>query len=286
MATTLQLSWLSFPTLLAVLFLFNFLQLVSASREHLPHSSYHAHLKGRQIISSSNSTRNSSSTDDAFAMVARAQKALGPANKKRIDNIRLNQYTFENPNSQAIAPPLDYNNTESLNSTTSIRRSLLSNSSSTPPTNSSVYSLPPELIEAARLVAESTPTIPDSSKQAALAAEVLAKYSRRVNDTNRMPQAIRKPDGLFVHASQDYEKVTYASNLTKPTLEKPNLENRGTSTWWMANIVQNGASPFAPPGYKGGSLLNVIFIVVLIAVIVWRNVLDYGAQGKFLPFSL
>lgn len=40
------------------------------------------------------------------------------------------------------------------------------------------------------------------------------------------------------------------------------LEKRQTSSYWMANMVQNGISPYAPPGYQ-----------------VWRNVRDYGAVG-------
>ncbi|KAL2165639.1 hypothetical protein VTG60DRAFT_4072 [Thermothelomyces hinnuleus] len=40
------------------------------------------------------------------------------------------------------------------------------------------------------------------------------------------------------------------------------LDKRQSSSYWMADMVQNGASPFAPPGYK-----------------VWRNVKDFGAVG-------
>lgn len=40
------------------------------------------------------------------------------------------------------------------------------------------------------------------------------------------------------------------------------LAKRQTSSYWMANMVQNGISPFAPAGYQ-----------------VWRNVRDYGAVG-------
>jgi hypothetical protein len=44
------------------------------------------------------------------------------------------------------------------------------------------------------------------------------------------------------------------------------IGKRASSTFWLANIEQNGQSPFAPVGYK-----------------VWRNVLDYGATGVMGP---
>jgi len=246
--TTSHSSSLSFPFLLAYFLLLTSIQLVFASADthQFPRPVYN---QWRRFVDHSNLTTNSSTGDDAFAMVARAQLALGPANKKRIENLQLNHYAFENATvvaAQVPAPPLNYNNTANLNGTTSQRRSVFQNTSDSNSSNGSFYRLPAELIEAARIVAESRRTIPDSSKQAALYAEVLAQYGSKKNDTNRMPQAIRHADGLFEHPSNDYEKVLYANNLTEPT-----LETRGVSTFWMANIVQNGASPFAPAGYKG-----------------------------------
>ncbi|KAI3194501.1 CAZyme family GH55 [Penicillium roqueforti] len=46
------------------------------------------------------------------------------------------------------------------------------------------------------------------------------------------------------------------------SIPEEGLGKRASSSWWMATMVQRGANPYAPSGYK-----------------VWRNVKDYGAKG-------
>ncbi|KAJ6785862.1 hypothetical protein PWT90_10961 [Aphanocladium album] len=60
-----------------------------------------------------------------------------------------------------------------------------------------------------------------------------------------------------VSAALSLVAEAFGANMTAPSNR---LEKRGG--YWMEQMVQNGASPFAPSGYK-----------------VWRNVKDYGAVG-------
>ncbi|KAK3296411.1 pectate lyase superfamily protein-domain-containing protein [Chaetomium fimeti] len=62
--------------------------------------------------------------------------------------------------------------------------------------------------------------------------------------------------------------VTAAAAVVAQSLSSGNktttaiFDKRQASSYWMANMVQNGVSPFAPSGYR-----------------VWRNVKDFGAVG-------
>lgn len=68
------------------------------------------------------------------------------------------------------------------------------------------------------------------------------------------------PDGTGVNATIGAALKTVSKTNTTRTAEAKKLHKR--SSFWMESMQQNGASPFAPSGYK-----------------VWRNVKDYGAVG-------
>jgi hypothetical protein len=149
--------------------------------------------------------------------------ALGPANKKRIEDLQHNNYTFQDPivmSNPVIAPPLNYNNTALLNTTIAQRRSAvlpISNSSNSNVAQGSTYSLLQELIDAARVVAESERTTSQAANYSAIEADLMAHHGLKGNDTNKMPQAIRHPDGLFEfvgrggQAREGYETVQNGS---------------------------------------------------------------------------
>jgi hypothetical protein len=205
---------------------------------------------------------SSPSIDDAKDIIKRAMKALAIANKLRLDNPQFNKYEFQNASEIAqkyvAAPPLDYGQGNSASNISSRSNGHVSSHSanSTKPITSNgsySYSIPDELAEAARIVAESQPISTTNLNYAVKSAPLPG-----TNDTNAMAQAILKPDGLhgFVPNGTGSTIVSLDGSDSSAT-------KRATSSFWMENMAQNGVSPFAPSGYK-----------------VWRNVKDYGAKGS------
>lgn len=230
--------------------LLNFISFSSASEPGAKFHYRHIHHHRAANNATLHSNISNINTNEAKTMIACAQEALAIANKRRIDNIQLNIYAFQNRTtieSYVAAPPLAYNNSLDLNSTNAkigTRTSKAFNASAITSTQDHwSYSLPLELIEAARIVAESEPPAPSTGNYSAIAADVKARYASNNTDTNRMPQAIIQVDGLFEHVAL---RVDEMNNTTGPP-----ISTRATSDFWMANIPQNGASPFAPSGYKG-----------------------------------
>ncbi|KAL2018129.1 hypothetical protein VTK56DRAFT_1259 [Thermocarpiscus australiensis] len=75
----------------------------------------------------------------------------------------------------------------------------------------------------------------------------------------------RSGDGTGVNATIAWAAALVAEAWARNStlaLGSNGSQLRRRSSYWMENMVQNGASPFAPSGYK-----------------VWRNVKDYGAVG-------
>lgn len=170
---------------------------------------------------------------------------LRARNKARFENPKFNKDEFApRPREPRPAPPLDYGAT---NSTLPRRQSSKLGSNST--ASSSGYSIPPELVEAARLVAESTPQSPTGDHEQ-VAASIRNKYGHKLNDTNA-PKPLTPPGGRL-HGWALPDMVANASDFQKRE-----------SGYWMVDMPHRGASPFAPAGYK-----------------VWRNVKDYGAVGN------
>ncbi|OBT82398.1 hypothetical protein VE02_09582 [Pseudogymnoascus sp. 03VT05] len=204
-------------------------------------------------------------TATAEEIVQRALAALAVANKKRLQHTHFNRHEFLNasillePN--VLAPPLDYSGGNSPNSTDIHRKRSASTNSTKSSSSISSYSLPAELIEAARIVAgsPSEQTQTSAGNHSEVAAKLKLQFSRNVTDTNTPPQALLLPDGLTSFV--EVEPQVLVSSTTNDSTSSH--EKRAAATYWMASVDQNGISPFAPAGYK-----------------VWRNVKDFGAVGN------
>lgn len=111
---------------------------------------------------------------------------MAVANKLRLENVQYNTYKFLNSTTinqmTHPAPPLDYNHNTTLQKRNTANATVSSNSTSFS------YTIPSELAEAARVLAEASPPAPSASNHAEVAAKIRTKYKRRVNDTNAMPQ--------------------------------------------------------------------------------------------------
>lgn len=163
-------------------------------------------------------------------MIRNALAALSVINKARVENPDFNKETFDqNPGPVDIAPPLDYRAGAAINGTLNKRS-----------TNSSLsrqdilYSIPVELAEAAKYLAESTAQSPKGDHED-VALEYRHKYALKTNDTNA-PTSLTIPEGLL---------GTFASNDTTSSPEK-----RATYGYWMADIKHQATMPYAPAGYK------------------------------------
>lgn len=214
------------------------------------------------------------SLDDAQQIVASFQKAMGEANAAIRENPRKNDYAIWNKTAieEAIkpAPYLEYSSgNATLSENLKLRRSLWSrqlssNDTASPPrtSNSSSlsYTIPPEVVEAARVLAEANP--PDTSSDAydAIVKRIRAKYMSNKNDTNVMKQVLQSPSGL-----EEIQITVANASESDPYLVTSGplgSQKRAATKFWMETTAQSGSSPFAPAGYK-----------------VWRNVKDYGAKG-------
>jgi hypothetical protein len=107
------------------------------------------------------------------------------------------------------------------------------------------YSIPDELRQAAKLVAESTPPSPSTGNHSAIAALMDEKYGTGNKDTHVPVQAFRTYNGL--------SQIVLDKNDTMPVYDlesEESLEKRSAASWWMAIMTQRGNSPYAPSGYK------------------------------------
>ena len=222
--------------------------LVSAATDnhvhHLPYPKLHSFAR-RNATASGNMT-----LEAARLLLAQGQAAMALANARILENPRSNNYTVLNSTelekTREPAPLLDYTNSTATLS----------------------YTVPPELAEAARIVAEASPPSTDRSEYTALLETVKAKFLPPVSDTNVMPPVLKRPSGLLEVVREAPSVYRFAGNASDVAVASPHIEKRDGNSWWMATIQQRGSSPFAPAGYK-----------------VWRNVKDYGAKGG-LPRNL
>ncbi|PTB47605.1 carbohydrate-binding module family 50 protein [Trichoderma harzianum CBS 226.95] len=173
-------------------------------------------------------------------MTVDAIKAAAIRNKARLESPHFNKDEFASPSREpSLAPPLRIVNETSTLSAREISQQNVS---------SSAYTIPPEVVEAARIMAESTPQQP-AGDHADIAARIKQKYSHKLNDTNA-PKHLGTPEGrLGAWAMPD--SVGNSSEVLKRD-----------SSYWMLTMPQLGSNPYAPSGYK-----------------VWRNVKDFGAKG-------
>ncbi|XP_014555283.1 carbohydrate-binding module family 50 protein [Bipolaris victoriae FI3] len=203
-----------------------------------------------------------STSGDAADLVAAALDALAVRNRLRLDNPRFNSYEVLPADIPSANKPTDDNTVPSIldfvdvASNSTLRKRALNStgpiSEEANPDGGYKYSVPAELVEAARILAESTPQHVSTGNQSDVASKIKAKYALKVNDTNAMPASFAMTEMSSI--------LPVASNETIP-LGSSGLKKRA-SKYWMANMQQLGSSPFAPSGYK-----------------VWRDVRAYGAKG-------
>ncbi|RSL89261.1 hypothetical protein CDV31_015909 [Fusarium ambrosium] len=165
---------------------------------------------------------------------------LSDVNKARVEYPSFNKYELASDANMSLADPLDY----SVNATKRRRDVSNSGEGNNGTGLAAPYTIPSELKDAARIVAESKPQKP-TGDHAQVAAKIRAKYDHKLNDTNA-PSPLDRPDGLL---------GTFGPDVEQKTLKR-------ASGYWMVDMAQLGSAPYAPSGYK-----------------VWRNVKDYGAKG-------
>lgn len=239
-----------------------------ASSHHHDHSK-HSHLHGsHKRVVAINSTGNGTTLDEARKLMANAQAAMARANQAIVSNPRKNRLEVLNATelikAQTPPPPLDYRS----NVTAHV---LQVRGFSNGTEKDSRYSVPDELIEAARLLSESwNPSEYLNGDYAADVYGLQQQYKYEINDTNMMPPMLQYGSGLTSRVEEPPSAFRYGDNtssIVEPSTEEDqtgqHLQRRGASDWWMAKIQQRGSSPFAPTGYK-----------------IWRNVKDFGAKGK------
>ncbi|KAH8698403.1 pectate lyase superfamily protein-domain-containing protein [Talaromyces proteolyticus] len=222
-------------------------------------ASQHLHNNHQYLHHRSNDTAGHT-TQSAQDTVEKALKALRIANQLRVQNVQFNKYEFENSTANqtqsVIIPLLDYADPVKNASLSKLHRRQATNETEGMGANPKYgYILSPELIEAAKEVAESVPPSNWDLNYAEVAEGMRAKYGSRNNDTIAMTQSLVHTNGL-----SRYTEVDQPVSLQQPMQEA--RVKRAGSSYWMAKIEQNGASPYAPADYK-----------------VWRNVMDYGAKG-------
>ncbi|EAW15036.1 uncharacterized protein ACLA_004500 [Aspergillus clavatus NRRL 1] len=188
--------------------------------------------------------------------------AAGPAlrvlkirNKLRLEHVQYNKYEVGTPSEVHPAldsSPLDYSPRAVKDAESSEERLTRRYSEST---DKYGYSIPDELREAAKIVAESTPRSPSTGNHSAIAALTDERYGTGIQDTYVPPQAYHTYNGLSQIVLDENDSMLLRGNGTEGDLKK-----RASSSWWMATMTQRGSSPYTPSGYK-------------------RNVMDYGAKA-------
>jgi hypothetical protein len=200
-----------------------------------------------QTVSVTSSASIPVGTSDAAESVTRALKVLTLRNKLRLEHIQYNKYELATPSddhsSGLDSAPLDFSQAAVERAATqeeqAARRSL-------DKTAQYSYSIPAELREAARILAEADPQSPSTGNHSAVAAQMRAKYGTKTRDTLVPPQTLRAYDGLseyVLDTSSQSMPISVDDTETK-------LKKRETSSWWMATMTQRGANPYAPSGYK------------------------------------
>jgi len=188
------------------------------------HNRLHSSLFDRQPLHK----RNVSSTPEE--LVAQALQSLVLRNKARLENPKFNKLEIaqlsEDPK---LAPPLEY---QGSNDTLTKRQS---NNSTGLASDNSAYTIPAELAEAARIVAESTPQVP-TGDHGDVAAQIRQKYTSNNNDTN-IPASRGAPEGRLSAWAPEF-------------LGNSSQAQKRDSSYWMIDMPQLGSSPFGPNGYQ------------------------------------
>jgi hypothetical protein len=261
--------------LFSVYSLIFFTPFLASAHLHQHGGSKHSHFHVSR--DNENVSHGDDSLDKALKLLASGQAAMAIANKAIITNPRPNRLEVLNSTElakvQTPPPLLGYHG----NRTAKFLEARDGKGSEGNGTERDMrYTLPDELIEAARLVSESwTPPKEDGDDYAAAVLDLKNTYKNQVNDTNMMPPMLQYGSGLVSRVEEPPSAFRYGGNesdLIEPSHKvdgNEHLAKRGANDWWMATIQQRGSSPFAPSGYK-----------------VWRNVRDFGAKGKQIQMAI
>ncbi|EXL41482.1 hypothetical protein FOCG_16286 [Fusarium oxysporum f. sp. radicis-lycopersici 26381] len=189
---------------------------------------------------------------------------MAHANSAIVQNPRPNRLEVLNSTelrkAQKAPPPLDYRNVTA--------KTLQARGSENGTSKDFRYSVPDELIQAARLLSENwKPSSKDlDGGYAADVQHLKDTFLYKNNDTNMMPPMLQYGSGLIEPIHEPPSAFRYSENETDVTenvdAKDKELHKRASSDWWMATISQRGSSPLAPAGYQ-----------------VWRDVKDFGAKG-------
>lgn len=190
------------------------------------YSGHHTGGHGR-LHARTKSSNTLNSTSEADELVKKALAALATQNVARMKypNFNKNEFNYEVSQSEP-APPLQYKDDE----TTLLRRG-----DDTATTSAASYSIPTELAQAARVLAEANPPQPQGN-HSDVSSSIRQKYSRAGNTTNT-PMPLTAPDGLLGNWAVRAE--SNGSALAKRA-----------SSYWMADLPQRGYSPYASDDYK------------------------------------
>ncbi|KAK1767906.1 pectate lyase superfamily protein-domain-containing protein [Phialemonium atrogriseum] len=276
-----------------VSFLYAAQPLVAHSHNHRTHDKIHQVLHEHHVRRNASSLASNGTAaavpGSAEDIIARFQQAMAVANQAILEAPKENVPQVQNSTTRrrkrTKAQPLDYSGDfhQHANGTV-FRRGTNgttvsgSNSNSTTFTRES-YTVPPEVAEAARILAEANPLPP--ADYDVLLADVRARMAKRkvhLNDTNMMPQKMQRPSGLVEYvppaelaitvqngtqvAGPEHPVDDYLDDTDEEADPSAKLAKRAATTFWMETMTQRGSAPYAPAGYK-----------------VWRNVKDYGAYG-------
>lgn len=194
-------------------------------------------------VASPNSTV---SVQNAQNLVKQGQEAMAEANAlimKEFEDAKHNRMKMAKDSTQnQTIPVLEYSRVSSKgaeqNSTTY---------------KISFYVVPPELAEAARIMAEASPPPLNDVDEYQKNTESLKKDKFQQKDTSSTSPILKKADGLYEVVDETSALYQFTNNGTESddiVHKNASLAKRSASSWWMANISQAGSSPFAPSVYK------------------------------------
>ncbi len=250
------------PLLLCLFSVFLVFSSVLAHGSHEQgHSHVHQLLRKPLLARSGNWNGTRTNLTSPEAILERAQAIIAQKNKARLENPSFNKHEFLAPDELAKlgnpAPPLDLNVVPGDNITIAARVKRRQSLNSTTDAaaaadDKSPYTLPDEVIEAARLIAESTPQIP-TGDHADVAAAMRQKYGGNSAGGSNRPPKLQRPMGGLARFG---DGVEYSSNSSAvgSVSDDPSASHAAKRAYgfWMADMAQLGASPYAPAGYKVG----------------------------------
>ncbi|OOQ88034.1 LysM domain protein [Penicillium brasilianum] len=218
-------------------------QLVTCHLSHNKHAHLHHHPRADDNPAWASGTiaipasATSISDQDAHSIVLDALKVISKHNKARVEQHgSSNHYELQDATTReeeaAQAVPLDWS-TSAVPLISANRRRNSLNDSADATSEVYSYSLPSALINAARIVAESSPPGPTQGDPEAIAARIQAKYRSGMNDTNVPLQKLRQPDGLSVEIFAGGQRPLVVNSDDSSSSD---LRKRSASSFWMATM--------------------------------------------------